>query len=193
MLKLTIRQQCTRIRKWHDRATPAQVADGLTWYDDARALAAQLATQYDVSTSQAAQVIAILSPQKQWETNKREAVAMFNEYFNDIAPGFKYFATMATLKECRYIIGGLFAIPPYRIKTYSFADNIASADSVEVTIDRHALRVAYDDISASINKVKLSEYRDARTAYRRVAASLGIKAYQLQAIVWVTYKDEVKR
>jgi hypothetical protein len=53
--------------------------------------------------------------------------------------------------------------------------------------------VAYDDTSAAIDKVSKGQYLEARQAYRMVAASLGIKAYQLQAITWVTYKAIVNR
>ena len=194
MKRLTIRQQCNRIAKWHGMASTAQTIAGMQWYNAAHSLAVALATEHGVAVHQAAQIIAVLSPQKTWETNKREAVAMFNDHFNDIAPSFKYFATMATVCECHHIMAGEFVIPRARIKTYSFADNIAyPSTSNEVTIDRHALRVAYDDTTARIGKVTRLQYNDAATAYRRVAASLGIQAYQLQAIVWVTYKDEVNR
>ncbi len=193
MDKLTVRQQCNRILKWYNRATKQQVIDGLAWYTEAHVLAVELASTYGVSVLQAAQIIAVLSPQKKWETNKREAIAMFNEFFNGIVPSFSYFATTRTLTECHSILSGEWAIYPSRIKTYSFADNIAYLDSTEVTIDRHALRVAYDDTSAAIDKVGIVQYREARQAYRMVAASLGIKAYQLQAITWVTYKQFVNR
>ena len=157
MKKLTIRQQCNRIAKWHALATSQQVIDGMQWYNAAHTLAAQLSTQYDVSILQAAQVISILSPQKKWEQNKREAVAMFNQQFNGIAPGFNYFASKQVIQECKAILAGTFLIPAGRVKTYSFADNIAyPATSTEVTIDRHALRVAYDDTSAKIDKVGIT-------------------------------------
>ena len=71
MKKLTIRQQANRIRKWYDLATPAQIADGLQWYSEAHILAVELSAKYGVSVIQAAQVISVLSPQKQWNTNKR--------------------------------------------------------------------------------------------------------------------------
>lgn len=194
MKKLTIRQQANRIRKWYDLATPAQHADGLTWYNAAHSLAVSLAGRYGVTVIQAAQVISVLSPQKKWDANKREALAIFNQHFNGVVPALGYFATARTISEVHSIIAGAWALPIKRIKTYSFADNIAYPDnSQEVTIDRHALRVAYDDTSAAIDKVSPVQYREAREAYRIVADSLGIKAYQLQAVTWITYKDKVNR
>ena len=193
MKKLTIRQQANRIRKWYDLATPAQIADGLTWYDAARLLAVKLSAQYGVSVIQAAQVISVLSPQKKWDANKREAIAIFNQHFNGIAPALGYFATRATIAECHNIIAGVFAIPRKRVKTYSFADNIAYSDSIEITVDRHALRVAYDDKSATIDKVGINDYKHARIAYQQIADSLGLKGYQLQAVTWLVYKSVVNR
>ena len=193
MKKLTIRQQANRIRKWYDIATASDIADGLAWYSEAHTLAVKLASQYGVAVIQAAQVISVLSPQKKWGKNKQEAIAIFNQHFNGIAPSLGYFATRKTIAECHDIIAGRFAIPRARLKTFSFADNIARADSDEITIDSHALRVAYDDTSPDIKKVTPLQYQHARAAYQQVADSLGLKGYQLQAIVWVCYKRIVNR
>jgi len=194
MSVLSVRQQANRILKWYHLATKEQVIQGLHWYNDAHALAVDLAHEYDVSVLQAAQVIANLSPQKQWETNKLEASAIFNQHFNGMAPSFGYFASQRVIAECHCIMAGTWLIPSSRIKTYSFADNIAYlSNSPEVTIDRHALRVAYDDTSTKIDKVGINAYKYARQAYRRAAVSIGIEAFQLQAITWVTYKQFVNR
>ena len=193
MKALTIRQQVNRINKYMMQATSQERVQGLEWYHHARMLCIQLAKQYDVSLSQVAQVISVLSPQKKWETNKLETIALFNWVFNDIEPSFGLFATKAQIKECKDIIKGDFSIPYKRTKTYSFADNISNTDSIEVTIDRHALRVAYDDKSAKIDKVGVVQYRQAREAYRIVADSCGLKAYEVQAITWVVYKRIVNR
>lgn len=193
MKALTIRQQVNRIKKYMDLATSAEIEQGIEWYHQARVLCVELSKQYNVSLSQVAQVISVLSPQKKWETNKAEVIALFNEVYNDIKPSFNYFATKQQLKECKAIILGEFAIPYKRTKTYSFADNIADKHSIEVTVDRHALRVAYDDKSAKIDKVSPKQYREARGAYRIVADSYGMEAYKIQAITWVVYKRIVNR
>ena len=192
-MKLSVRQQANRIRKWYNKASVQQVIAGMQWYSEAHSLAGELSNKYGTTILQAAQIISILSPQKKWEMNKREARAMFNEFFNGIAYEYGYYATKRTLKECGAILKGEWLIPSKRAKTYSFADNIAHTDSTEITIDRHALRVAYDDTSARIDKVGINDYKYARQAYQQVADSLGIKGYQLQAITWVTYKHYVNR
>lgn len=194
MAVLSVRQQANRIRKWYDMASKEQVIMGLHWYSDAHDLALELSLKYGVTVLQAAQVIANLSPQKKWNMNKREAVAIFNQHFNGVAYEYGYYASKRVINECHLIMSGEWLIPIKRIKTYSFADNIAYLDhSKEITIDRHALRVAYDDTSTNINKVGINAYRYARQAYQIVADSLGIKGYQLQAITWVTYKQFVNR
>ena len=194
MAVLSVRQQANRIRKWYNKATPAQTIDGMRWYNEAHSLAAELAARHGVSIIQAAQVISVLSPKKKWESNRREAVAIFCEHFTGEKPALGYFATKATIAECHSIIAGEFLIPIKRVKTYSFADNIAYPNtSREITIDRHALRVAYDDITPAIDKVGINAYKYARQAYQQVADSLGIKGYQLQAVCWIVYKNEVNR
>ena len=193
METLTIRQQVNRINRYMAAASASEFSQGLNWYSDARVLCAQLAERYHVSLSQVAQVISVLSPQKKWETNKLEVVALFNEVHNGVKPSFKYFATKQMLEECKAIILGEFSIPAKRTKTYSFADNISNHNSEAVTVDRHALRVAYDDKSAKLDMVSAKQYREAVDAYRIVAEQHGMKAYEVQAITWVVYKRVVNR
>lgn len=193
MKKLSILQQCNRIEKYMTQATSVEYKQGIDWYNDARLLCEKLAGKYDVSLLQVAEVISVLSPQKKWETNKLEVEALFLEVFEGIKPAFNYFATKKQLQECKDIINGNFSIPPKRIKTWSFADNIAHVNSVQVTIDRHALRVAYDDKTAKIDKVTLTQYKEAREAYKKIAIKYGLKAYQVQAITWCAYKRIVNR
>tara|TARA_R100001594_G_scaffold1048_3_gene4375 strand:+ start:676 stop:1257 length:582 start_codon:yes stop_codon:yes gene_type:complete len=193
MKALTIKQQVNRINKWLDMATKSDIAQGLSWYSDAQKLASELSIQYGVTLTQVAQVISVLSPQKKWGTNKTETIALFNEVFNGVKPSFSYFATKKQIEECKQIILGEFSIPANRIKTFSFADNIANLDSKEITVDRHALRVAYNDKSAKIGKVSLKQYREAREAYRCVAEQHNLKGYEVQAITWVVYKRIVNR
>ncbi len=191
--KLSVRQQVNRINKWMKLATNLDIVGGLGWYSEAQKLCSELSIQYNVSLIQVAQVVSALSPQKKWDTNKLETIALFNEVFNGVKPSFLYFATKRQLEECKQIILGNFLIPAKRIKTFSFADNIANVDSSEVTIDMHALRVAYDDQTANIKKVTPVQYRLAREAYNIVAKQHGLKPYQVQAITWVTYKRAVNR
>ena len=193
MEKLTIRQQCNRIEKYMKQATSYEYKQGLNWYNDARLLCEKLSARYDVTVYQVAQVISVLSPQKKWDTNKLEVEALFLEVFEGIKPSFGFFATKKQLIECKEIINGKFTIPPKRIKTWSFADNIAYSESEQVTIDRHALRVVYDDKTAKIDKVTLTQYKEAREAYRKIAIKYGLKAYQVQAITRCAYKRIVNR
>ncbi len=193
MATLSVRQQANRIRKWYNLASKQQVIEGMHWYSEAHTLAVKLSAQYGVSVLQVAQVISVLSPQKKWDTNKLETIALLHWHFTGDIPQFGLFATAHTIAECHDILRGDFLIPARRTKTYSFADNIAYLDSTEITIDRHALRVCYDDTSAKIDKVGINAYKYARQAYQQVADSLGIKGYQLQAITWVTYKQFVNR
>lgn len=195
MKELTVRQQANRIRKWYGMATSEQLASGATWYDEAHTFCVLQAMLYDISTIQVANLVAVLSPQKRWAQNKAEVKAMLLAWFKGIKPSFNYYASKRTLDECKTILMGTFLVPPSRLKTYAFASNIAYKDSSEVTIDRHAIQVARDDMNIwdASHKILPRQYKAAAQAYTQVAASLGIKAYQLQAICWVTYKSVVGR
>jgi hypothetical protein len=193
MKTLTIRQQTNRINKYMSVATSEEYKKGLNWYKDARELCLILSAKYGNTLIQVAQVISVLSPQKKWATNKKEVVSLYSEVFDRLKPNFSYFATKKQIEECKQIMKGEFSIPPKRIKTYSFADNIANSASSEVTIDRHALRVAYDDKTSSIDKVTLKQYREARESYRFIANQYGLEAYEVQAITWLVYKRIVNR
>tara|TARA_R110002126_G_scaffold192495_5_gene340664 strand:+ start:807 stop:1340 length:534 start_codon:yes stop_codon:yes gene_type:complete len=174
-------------------ATSSEFKAGLNWYKDARDLCTMLSIKYDNSVSQIAQVISVLSPQKKWETNKAEVVCLYAQVFDNIEPPFNYFATKKQLEECKQIMLGNFSIPPKRIKTYSFADNISNLNSQEITIDRHALRVAYDDKTSTLDKVTLKQYKAAREAYKLSASQHGLEGYEVQAITWTVYKRIVNR
>ena len=69
--------QASNLRQRLDSATPAEWQEGQEWYADAHAYAVQLSKRYDhVSLSQAAGIIAALSPQVSWDLNKRLAVEL---------------------------------------------------------------------------------------------------------------------
>ena len=176
---LSIKQQVNRINKYMNYATSGEFKTGLNWYNDARELCQQLATKYNTSLIQVAQVISVLSPQKKWATNKLEVISLYAELFDDIKPPFNYFATKKQIDECKDIMNGLFLIPAKRVKTFSFADNIANKKSIEITIDRHALRIAYDDQTANIDKVSPKQYREAKEAYKIVADQHGLEGFEV--------------
>jgi hypothetical protein len=74
-------------------------------------------------------------------------------------------------------------------KISAFFDNIMGGDSV--TVDGHARNIAYAErvgLKSNAANIGKAEYRTIAQAYRDAAAILGIKACDLQAITWVTWR-----
>jgi hypothetical protein len=74
-------------------------------------------------------------------------------------------------------------------KISAFFDNIMGGDSV--TIDGHARNIAYGEriqLKSDKANIGVKEYRTLAQAYRDVAENLNIKACDLQAITWVTWR-----
>jgi len=181
------------IQKWLDEAIESDYEQGLSWYADARAFAAKKAIQYGIKPIQVATLISILSPQKKWEQNLEEVSAFLEEFYNGVKPAKSYFASQKSLDECTAALRDGWVIPAHRSKTFAFADNIANENSSHVTVDRHAIKVANDDLTAKEISITAKRYREAEAAYNIVALEENLKPYQIQAITWVAYKRVVGR
>jgi hypothetical protein len=100
------------------------------------------------------------------------------------------------LSECGAVVDNGFQIPETRLKTFAFAKCIEEANdenSDAVVIDRHAIKIAYGQMSAKPIIITEFRYREASKAYRLVAERNGLTAHQVQAITWVAYKRIVNR
>jgi hypothetical protein len=190
MKKLTIKQQANRIHKILAMATAKEVVDGKTWYMDAHEFAQEVADEYSLSLSQVSQLISLLSPQKKWEQNKADVINFLDGETDSI------FSTKKTLAECGAVVDEEFTIPNNRMKTFAFAKCIEEAKdntTDPVVIDRHAIKIAYGQMSAKPIIITDLRYREAEQAYRIVAKDNGLRAHEVQAITWVAYKRIVNR
>lgn len=176
------------IERFYSMATPEEIADGRDWYADARSFARRMAFKYSATVPQVAQIIAVLSPRISWEQNKANA-EKFLAYGADV----KIFATRAQKQKCAEILTGSYAIPETAQKTFSFAENIAELESPRVTVDRHASKIAINDLRGGSVSITKKNYLEFESAYKKSAERLGLRPYELQAITWITYKRVVNR
>ena len=193
MIALTVRQQSNRILKLYKQATEAEIESGMQWYSEAQEFSVDMAKLGCCTRFQAAQLISLFSPKKEWQQNKREVEGFIKQHVYNIAYDKGFFMTKAAMSEARQILDYNHQIPEHRTKTYSFAHNIGYNCSQEITIDRHAIKIAYGQESSKEILITAKRYRQARQAYAKVAIDLGLKGYQLQAITWLTYKRIVNR
>ena len=181
-LKLTVKQQSNRVNKWLKLATTTDITDGVQWYGDAHKWAAGLG---DVATI--AQITSILSAQCDWNGNKKNVANFLAGQHASI------FASGRQLTECANALEG-WTIPENRSKTFRFAATIADPTRSDiVVIDRHAIKIAFDQLDSKEICITDKRYRDAEQAYQDVAQKHGLLGHQVQAICWTTYKRIVNR
>jgi hypothetical protein len=187
-LKLSIKQQSNRIEKIYLQATNLERVNGLNWYNDANVWSKKIACLYGLNSVQISQLISLLSPQKKWSQNKKDVIDLIEGKIDSI------FSCKRTLKECNEVINGNFTIPKNRLKTYSFAKCIEFNGLIDlVVIDRHAIKIAFGQMSSNEIGITIKRYKDAASAYKLTAKKYGMSAAQMQAITWVTYKRIVNR
>ncbi len=73
------------IGMWLDSADDAMIEQGKNWYHDARAFSRWLSETYSIDLTQAAGVLAVLSPRIDWDTNMRTAVAVCAQWKTGLA------------------------------------------------------------------------------------------------------------
>jgi len=178
-----------RIDRWLQLATPEERDDGLSWYARAGEFCSVVAEECGFKTAAVAQCVAILSPQIDWDQNKRNAVLLATTLDENI----KIFASKAQKNKALAALLGEYELGPESRKTYSFAENISNPASLRVTVDRHAIQAALNNPDVIDLKITEKRYREVEAAYQAVAKKHGLLPYQVQAIVWVTYKRIVNR
>ena len=187
-MRLSIKQQTNRIEKIFSFSTKADKKAGMSWYSDASRFADKTAEKYGLSKEQVCQLISLLSPQVKWARNKINVVDLIEGNVDGI------FSCRRTISECERVVEGAFLIPKDRLKTYSFAKCILDAGQGEdIVVDRHAIKIAFGEMSAKEIGITKKRYLDAAKAYRIVAKKFNMSGAQMQAVTWVTYKRLVGR
>ena len=182
-------------------ATPTDIADGIKWYADAQATAQRIANETELPVRIVVGVIAALSPNNRWERNIADAKALCKAYLNGDA--------IESVRVCCYnaMRAKAWSILDRQPETdadvitilngqkiVSFFSNIMGHDTC--TIDGHALNIAIGErVALTSNKTNIGVklYRSLQAAYADAAAQVTIagrplKAYEMQAITWVTWR-----
>lgn len=162
-----------------------RAAKALAWYAEGRAWIADLSATHHVPTERIAAIVAVLSPQQGWD----EQLAWTGRVLSALAngkpiPGPGLPANKAKARRIwegegiDSVLGG--------DKVRSFYANL-TGDEYEVTVDRHALAIAYDgDPPEWITPKRYAAVRD---AYRIVAITLGYTPAAIQALTWVYWRE----
>jgi len=194
MRKLTSKQ-LTRVNNnlnyWFNKAKKQDIQDGLEWYQTAHDICKDIATKFDTTTLIAAQVISALSPRNKWKQNIKDTYKVFEAVKYGIHPTDIKVCTFHTNKFKAFnIIANNIQITDKSLKTYNFVHNIANLSNQHVTIDIWHLRACF------FFTMKIDSANIGRLAYQQIkeltlkkANKLGIKGYQLQAIIWNSIRN----
>ena len=193
------------------RAKPQDVAAGIAWYAEAYEECRQIADKYDLSIHIVVGVVAALSPNNRWTTNITNARDLIDAFVNGRDMDSVSVCTYGAMKRKAWSI---LEDRPIRLvehdtvivdetkerlngrKIVCFYENIMGEDTC--TIDGHARNIAYNErVNLTDNKTNIGirEYANLQEAYRQAAKRCTVngrkfKAYELQAVTWVTWRKQ---
>ena len=174
-------------------ATSDEIRQGKQWYISANNFCNDVAKQYNCSPFIVAQVVSALSPRNKWAQNLKDA----KKVFKAIKDG----KTAEQIKVCTFnknkfkafqIAKGLQQISSDSRKTYNFCKNIAFLDDDFLTVDIWHLRACLKEFK-SISNAQIGKlaYEQIKQLTIKKAQKLGLKGYELQAIIWVTVQNNI--
>lgn len=162
-----------------------ELKEGLTWYPTAKAECLKMSLETGKPLEVVVAVVAALSPLNKWETNLANAKSMLESdepetVVVSTTNGNRDKAAAIIRTEDTSILSG--------VKVTAFFTNIMGGDVV--TVDFHAKNIANMTIRGvkSTNAPRGHEYEVLATAYTAAAAMVGIKAHEMQAITWLTWR-----
>lgn len=166
------------------RASDAEHAEGMTWYNEAYNLAVSLSPG---DPWRGAGVIACYSPLTPWWRNVELATDSLTSGVarRDFLPVMSAQAQRILDGEHPLdVLGG--------DKVRAFASAIATNGASDVaTIDRHAHDIAMGRVFTDAErKIGKRLFRVMSAHYREAAAEVGIRTAQIQAITWVVWRRE---
>lgn len=184
------------------KAKPEDVAQGIAWYAKAYEECRVMAVKHNIPIHIVIGVVAALSPNNRWEINLANADALITAFINGGNADDVSCSTYHAMKHKAWSI--LEAMPnPDDTKTIlngrkivCFYENIMGEDTC--TIDGHARNIAYDErhnLTDTKTNIGVKEYAMLQEAYRLAAKRCRVngrrlKAYELQAITWVTWRKQ---
>jgi len=183
------------IKSIFNLSTPTEIRDGIVWYATAQQQCADISNLHDVPLNIVVGVVAALSPNNKWDRNVKNASDLISAFIGGEAMESVKVSTYHKMKSKAWSI--LEAMPDNdaTIKILNGQKIIAFYRCImgESTccVDGHARNIFYGErIGLTNDKVNIGvvEYRTLAAAYTQAGIDLGFKAYEIQAITWVTWR-----
>lgn len=200
------------------RAKPQDVAHGIAWYAEAYEECRIIAERYDLPVCVVAGVVAALSPNNRWTINIKNAADLINAFWNGCAMDSVSVSTYSAMKRKAWCILEQNVLFDSDDRLYKWTENDSTQEEIKAilngrkivcfyenimgedtcTIDGHARNIAYNErVNLTDNKTNIGvrEYANLQEAYRQAAKRCTVngrrfKAYELQAVTWVTWRKQ---
>jgi len=192
-----------RLYRWYDTATPEQLYAGRNWYPTARKRICEIVDKYGflpyVTHETVAGIVAVLSPNVDWDTNLYDAANVVDAY-----PSIVTVSSYNKNRDKAYAI--LHAAcqlpgPVRRVNTIGIVrgDKVVPfyanllGDDTALTLDSHAYNAwcGYRATGSKLPGMPAAMRRKAALDYTRAAKRKGESVSAFQAILWIVWKDRI--
>jgi hypothetical protein len=175
---------------------PARAKQASLWYQEAGAWTRELDAGHDLPSGTVAAFVAALSPLNGWDDQVRYTPPSLERCLARIRQGLTDPAAVAKgisgpglgenrLRAARVLLGESPSAVLRGDKVTAFFANLTGDEHTRVTIDRHALAIAWPEAAAITPK----RYREAEIAFQSVAPLFNGTPAGLQALTWVYWRE----
>lgn len=185
-----------------ERATRAELIEGMSWYADALDFCRTLQAGTDYSLEQVVGMVSAISPRLGWGPNQARARTLLERHkagagWLGLGLGDNFSLGYAILEgehgtDYASIDAAFDGTPRNQATTYrktkrqAFFRNIMGERFADVTVDRWAVMgamgIEYDTPGRY--------YQELEQAYQQAAEQVGVPPREFQAVVWITLRDE---
>ena len=195
--KATSRTVYNRLNSWFDVATEKEIEEGKEWYKEAQEFCEYIASHYRINPFTVACVISALSPNNKWLRNMIDTVSVIEAFIrNEKADTVSVCTYGANKAKAFEILESNSNIEKISIKTWNFAHNVGLLSGKHVTVDkwmvRAALTFAKEGKRNTVESLTPNQYELIADCICKIATERNLKAYQVQAIIWVAIRNNWK-
>ena len=174
-------------------ATNKEIISGKKWYNVANKFCVDTANKYNTTPLVVASIVSALSPRNKWEQNLKDAIKVLKAVKDGKQPEQIKVCTFHRNKfKAFQIAKGLQEINKDSRKTFNFVNNIAHLSNNHLTIDIWHIRACLKEFkSIGSGQIGRLAYEQIKSLTIKKANKLGLKGYQLQAIVWLSVQNNL--
>jgi hypothetical protein len=180
------------LKSWVMAAAKEDIYQGKFWYADAQVFCMKLSLKYNIDSYKCAAVVSCLSPNNKWKRNKIDAVNVIEAFLNGLSADDVKVCTYNANKIKAFSVLNGALISEKSPKTHAFSMNVGLLSASHITIDKWHLRACVltpsDGIMDCAESCTIVQYRRIEKITAQLAQELGLKGYELQAIIWITIK-----